>query len=216
MRIFSLLFLLSFNAQAFIGPGTSAGALFDLVTTTASQLNELEKLVSNAEVYTRQMNEYNRLVRDEYFRAQRVLYLSEQMAKKREVQDLGGLNRAIRELKLNMGSLEHIMKQYSIIQAEEIQTRQHVEAEKRLNQRREEMAKNQVEQSINPRTQSRSNQLTAQNTALLYEGQVEMHDTQLDILRHSSTTNRLLAEKLERERLKEYELKKAYGIEGER
>lgn len=216
MRTLSLLFLLSFNAHAFIGPGTSAGALFDLVTTTASQLNELEKLVSNAEVYTHQMNEYNRLVRDEYFRAQRVLYLSEQMARKREVSDLGSLNSAIRELRGNMRSLEYLMEEYSIIQAEEIQTRQRVEIEKDLNSHREEMAKNQVEESINPGTQSRSNQLTAQNTALIYEGQVEIHNTQLDSLRHQSTTNRLLAEKLERDRIKEHQLRKSYGLEEER
>jgi hypothetical protein len=47
-----LIFLISFNAHSFLGAGGSVGAVFDLVTTTASQLNELEKLVSSAQTYT--------------------------------------------------------------------------------------------------------------------------------------------------------------------
>lgn len=57
--------------------------LVELVTTTASQLNELEKLVSNAEKYTAKMQQYNELFQDEYFRAERVLYIAESLAAKK-------------------------------------------------------------------------------------------------------------------------------------
>jgi len=207
-----LIFLISFNAHSFLGAGGSVGAVFDLVTTTASQLNELEKLVSSAQTYTKQMNQYNQLVRDEYFRAQRVLYLSEQVAKKRQVQNLGNLNRAIRELKSNMKNLEYVMEKYSIVQAKEVQTHQEVELEKKLNTHKQEIAKSQLEESVNASTQSRSNQLTAQNTALIYESQVGMHNSHLEVLKNTATTNRLMAEKMERERIKEMGLRRSYGM----
>jgi Sec-independent protein translocase protein TatA len=158
------------------------------------------------------MNQYNQLVRDEYFRAQRVLYLSEQVAKKRQVQNLGNLNRAIRELKSNMKNLEYVMEKYSIVQAKEVQTHQEVELEKKLNTHKQEIAKSQVEESVNASTQSRSNQLTAQNTALIYESQVGMHNSHLEILKNTATTNRLMAEKMERERIKEMGLRRSYGM----
>ena len=71
--------LLSMKAQSQIISSDTA-LLVELVTTTASQLNELEKLVSNAEKYTAKMQKYNELFQDEYFRAERVLYLAESVA----------------------------------------------------------------------------------------------------------------------------------------
>lgn len=74
------------------------------------------------------------------------------------------------------------------------------------------MAKSQVKESINAGTQSRTNQLTAQNTALIYESQVGIHNSQLEMLKNTATTNRLMAEKMERERLKEMGLRRSYGM----
>ena len=79
-----LIFLISFKSYAFIGFGTATAILVELVTTTASQLNELETLVTNAEKHTQRMQEYNILLQDEYFRAQRVLYVAESVAAKKE------------------------------------------------------------------------------------------------------------------------------------
>ena len=55
----SLIFI-SINIQAQIISSDTA-LLVELVTTTASQLNELEKLVSNAEKYTEKLQKYNEL-----------------------------------------------------------------------------------------------------------------------------------------------------------
>ena len=46
---------------------------------------------------------------------------------------------------------------------------------------------------------------------MIYESNVDMHNTQLEILEKVSTTNRLLAEQLEEKRLEQMEKEKSYG-----
>lgn len=204
--------MISFNAHAFIGFGTNTAVLIDLVTTTASQLNELEKLVSNTERYTQRMQEYNVLVQDEYFRAQRVLYVAESVAAKKEVKDLGTLNWAIRSLKYNMSELERLMSEYAQIKGDEQKVQKQVKIQRGLNDTKSKLAATQVEKSSNAPTQARANQLTAQNTAMLLETQIDSNNTQLEILERVSTTNRLLAEQLEEKRIEQIQKEKAFGI----
>jgi hypothetical protein len=186
--------------------------LVELVTTTASQLNELEKLLSNAEKYTAKMQQYNELVQDEYFRAERILYLLESLAAKKEIQGLGDVNNAIRDLKYSMADLQAMMKEYSIIIDDEKKTKAIVKTQKNFNEKKAKLAEGQVKKSINAKTSGRATQLTAQNTALMLESNVDMHNTQLDMLEKVSTTNRLLAEQMEEKRREELEKKKTYNI----
>jgi len=207
-----LIFSIAIRAQAFIGFGADTAVLIELVATTASQLNELEKLVSNSERFTQRMQEYNLLIQDEYFRAQRVLYVAERVAAKKNVQDLGSLNLAIRNLKYNMDELNRLMAEYAKIRGDEKVVQQQVEIQRNLNQKRSDLASSQVEKSIHAPTQARANQLTAQNTALLLEANIDSHNTQLEILERVSTTNRLLAEQLEEKRIEQIQREKAFGV----
>lgn len=186
--------------------------LVELVTTTASQLNELEKLVSNAEKYTAKMQQYNELFQDEYFRAERVLFIAESLAAKKEVANLGDLNWAIRELKYSMAEMKELMREYAMIKDDEKKTKEQVRIQKKVNARKEKIAKGQVDKSIKAKTTGRATQLTAQNTAMIYEQNVDMHNTQLEILEKLSTNNRLMAEQLEEKRLEQIEKEKAYGL----
>lgn len=186
--------------------------LIELVTTTASQLNELEKLVSNAEKYTAKMQQYNELFQDEYFRAERVLYIAESLAAKKEVANLSDLNWAIRELKYSMAEMKELMREYAIIKADEKKTKAQVKTQKRVNAHKEKIAKSQVDKSIKAKTTGRATQLTAQNTAMIYEQNVDMHNTQLEILEKLSVNNRLMAEQLEEKRLEQIEKEKSYGV----
>lgn len=208
-----LLFMVSFNSWAFIGIGTDTAMLINLVTTTASQLNELEKLVSNSERFTQRMQEYNLLMQDEYFRAQRVLYVAESVAAKKSIQDLGTLNWAIRNLRYNMDELNRLMAEYAKIKGEEKEIQKKVEIQRNLNQKKSDLASSQIEKSTHAPTQARANQLTAQNTALLLEAQIDSHNTQLEILERVSTTNRLLAEQLEEKRIEQIQKEKAFGVQ---
>jgi len=186
--------------------------LVELVTTTASQLNELEKLVSNAEKYTAKMQRYNELFQDEYFRAERVLYIAESLAAKKEVANLGDLNWAIRELKYSMTEMKELMREYAIIKSDETKTKAQVKIKKKVNARKGQIAKSQVDKSVKAKTTGRATQLTAQNTAMIYEQNVDMHNTQLEILEKLSTSNRLMAEQLEEKRLEQIEKEKSYGV----
>ena len=207
--IFGLMFSISIS-HAFLSSDTAV--LLELVTTTASQLNELEKLVSNAEKYTEKMQKYNELVQDEYFRAERVLYLAESVATKKEVQGLGDLNYAIRELKYSMSDMRELMKEYAVIKAEEDKTKRQVKTQKKTNDLKEKIAISQVNKSVGAKTSGRASQLTAQNTAMIYESNVDMHNTQLEILEKVSTTNRLLAEQMEEKRLEQMQKEQSYNM----
>lgn len=205
------LLLMSAQSNAQIISSDTA-LLVELVTTTASQLNELEKLVSNAEKYTAKMQQYNELFQDEYFRAERVLFIAESLAAKKEAANLGELNWAIRELKYSMTEMKELMREYSMIKGDEKKTKEQVRIQKKVNARKEKIAKGQVDKSIKAKTTGRATQLTAQNTAMIYEQNVDMHNTQLEILEKLSTNNRLMAEQLEEKRLEQIEKEKAYGL----
>src|SRR5690606_13887886 len=186
--------------------------LVELVTTTASQLNELEKIVSNTEKYTAKMQQYNELAQDEYFRAERILYIAESVSAKKEAANLGELNWAIRELKYSMSEMKELMREYAVIKSDEENTKAQVKLQKKVNSQKERMAKSQVDKSIKAKSTGRATQLTAQNTAMIYEQNVDMHNTQLEILEKLSTNNRLMAEQLEEKRLEQIEKEKSYGL----
>ena len=75
------------------------------------------------------------------------------------------------------------------------------------------LAEHQIKSAKDASTMGRATQVTAQNTALIYEQNVEMHNTQLEILEKMSTSNRLQAEQLEDKRLEQIQKQKFYGID---
>lgn len=208
--ILGLTLALQANGSMF---GEETAVLIEIATTTASQLNELEKLVSNADKYTKKLQEYNELFQDHYWRAERILFVAEALAAKKEAKDLGELNWAIRELKYSMAELKELMEEYKEIKNDEDRTRYMVSKQKEINKKKSEVAVHQIKSSAGAKTAGRANQITAQNTALTYEQNVEMHNTQLEILEKVSTTNRLLAEQMETKRFEEIERKRNYGVE---
>ena len=159
------------------------------------------------------MQKYNELFEDEYFRAQRVLFIAESLAAKKEANDLGELNWAIKELKYSMSEVQGLMREYAQIKNDEDKTKNSVKVGKKINKSKSKIAKHQVKSSVEAKTNKRTNQLAAQNTALIYEQSVDMHNTQLEILEKLSTTNRLLAEEMEEKRFKEIQKEKTYGVE---
>ncbi|PIP91626.1 MAG: hypothetical protein COW01_01485 [Bdellovibrionales bacterium CG12_big_fil_rev_8_21_14_0_65_38_15] len=193
--------------------GEETAVLIEIASTTSSQLNELEQLVTNAETYTKKMQEYNELMMDHYWRAERILFVAESLAAKKEAKDLGELNWAIRELKYSMAELKSLMNEYKDIKNEEDRTKFLVKRQKEINEKKGKLAEHQIKASKDAKTTGRATQITAQNTALIYEQNVEMHNTQLEMLEKLSTNNRLKAEELEEKRLEQIEKRKFYGIE---
>lgn len=193
--------------------GEETAVLIEIASTTASQLNELEQLVTNSEKYTKKMQEYNELMIDHYWRAERILFVAESLAAKKDAKDLGELNWAIRELKYSMAELKSLMNEYKDIKNEEDRTKFLVKKQKEINEKKGKLAEHQIKASKDAKTTGRATQITAQNTALIYEQNVEMHNTQLEILEKLSTSNRLQAEELEEKRLKQIEKQKFYGLD---
>jgi hypothetical protein len=208
--IITLLLCGHVNASMF---GEETVVLIEIASTTASQLNELEQLVSNTEKYTKKMQEYNELMMDHYWRAERIVYIADSLSAKKEAKDLGDLNWAIRELKYSMVELKNLMKEYKVIKNDEDRTKYMVKKQKEINKKKSKVALNQIKSAKSAKTKGRANQVTAQNTALIYEQNVEMHNTQLEILEKLSTGNRLQAEQLEEKRLEQIEKEKFYGAE---
>lgn len=211
MKTHAVIFLLIFSIKAYAIIGEESAMMIQLVTNTAQQINELERLVSNGEKYTQRLKEYSELTDDHYFRAERVLYLAEELATKKEVQNLGELNGAIRELKYNMSDLHELMQKYANIKEDEKRTERYVDLNKKLNNEKGKRAEKQVANSISARNVGRANQLTAQNTAMILENQVKMQEVQLEMLKAQKTANRLKAEELEDKRLDEINRLKFYN-----
>lgn len=208
--LFFLLFSANTNASIF---GEETAVLIEIASTTASQLNELEQLVSNSEKYTKKMQEYNELMMDHYWRAERILFIAESMAARKDAKDLGELNWAIRKLKYSMAELKSLMNEYKEIKNDEDRTKFLVKRQKEINQKKSKVAEHQIKSAKSAKTSGRAGQVTAQNTSLIYEQNVEMHNTQLDILEKLSTSNRLQAEQLEEKRLEQIEKEKFYGFD---
>ena len=106
----------SFSTTLFM-PDSDTALLFEIVTTTVAQLNELERLVSNAQKLTGTIQKYNEVVIDHWYRAQRVAFLVEDLntLASTEVSNLSELNHAVRELKNNIQALEDIMVAYGVL-----------------------------------------------------------------------------------------------------
>jgi hypothetical protein len=108
--------------------------------------------------------------------------------------------------------MKELMREYANIKSDESKTKAQVKIQKKVNARKEQIAKSQVDKSVKAKTTGRATQLTAQNTAMIYEQNVDMHNTQLEILEKLSTSNRLMAEQLEEKRLEQIEKEKSYGV----
>lgn len=201
--------ILCFKGMAFVS--TDTAVLMELVTTTASQLNELEKLVSNAERYTERMQKYNELAQDEYFRAERVSYLAESLASKKEIEDLGGLNSAISDLKNSMSDMKSVLDEYKEIQGQEETVKAKSDIKIRQNDKKKNIASKQVSRALQGSTNSGVNRINAQNTAMILEETIEVQNNQLTMIDQNATTNRLLAEDLEIKRKNEISKKLFYG-----
>ena len=117
--IICLMSKLSFSSTLF-APDSDTALLIELTTTTAAQLNELELLVTNAQKITGNIQKYNEIVTDHWYRAQRIAFLVEDISTlaSTKVKNLRELNSSIRDLKSNIQDLEDLMLEYSILKVE--------------------------------------------------------------------------------------------------
>ena len=201
-------------ASTFFAPDSDTALLFELVTNTASQLNELERLVTNAEKYTGLMEKYNQIAKDQYFRAERIHYIAQNYVdlSKRDPKDLEGLNSAIRELKSETESLKAMIHEYRSDEARN-EVQENVLGE-RVRKTNSEIgfANNQVSRSGDVKSTNEAQKIIAQNTSLNYKAQVEENQISNVIAEKLTEQNKLLNRNLKDEAIQKEEKESYYKI----
>ena len=202
------------SASTFFAPDSDTALLFNLVSNTASQLNELEKLVSNAEKYTGLMEKYNQIARDQYFRAERIHYLAQNYVElsKKNPRDLESLNSAIRSLKSETESLKSLIREYRQDEAKN-EYQEGVLGEKLRHSDQElNFANGQVIRSGEISQTNEAQKMTAQNTSLIYKSQVENNQISSAIAEKLTEQNKLKNRELKDEAIKKDERDAYYKI----
>ena len=201
-------------ASTLFAPDSDTGLLFEIVTNTASQLNELEKLVTNAEKYTGLMEKYNQIARDQYFRAERIHYIAQNYVdlSKRDPKDLEGLNSAIRALRSETESLKSMISEYRQDEARN-EVQENVLGERARKSNTElGFANHQVSRSGEVNSTSEAQKMIAQNTSLSYKAQVEANQTANVIAEKLTEQNKLLNRELKDEAIQKSEKESYYKI----
>jgi len=202
------------HASTLFAPDSDTGLLFEIVTNTASQLNELEKLVTNAEKYTGLMEKYNQIAKDQYFRAERIHYIAQNYVdlSKRDPKDLEGLNSAISALKSETESLKAMISEYRQDEARN-EFQENILGE-RVRKSNNELvfANQQLKRSGEVKSTGEAQKMIAQNTSLSYKAQVEENQTANVIAEKLTEQNKLLNRKLKDETLEKDEKETYYKM----
>lgn len=213
-------------ASTLFAPDSDSAMLFQIVTNTASQLNELEKLITNAEKYTGLMEKYNEIAKDHYFRAERIYYIAQNYVELsgRDPKDLESLNSAIRALKSETQSLESAINEYREDEAINETQENEIIAQSKLKARELNFANSQVDRTAHVSSTNEAQKLTAQNTGLIYKNGVENHQVSQLIASKITEQNKLLNRekkdeakvKLEREQYYKLQDRKSKRRRGEK
>ncbi len=208
MLIFFLLFSINSSASMF---GEENIVLGQILTTTITQLNELEKLVSNAEKYTSKIQEYNELIEDQYLKAMRVKYLALELTAKKEIKNLEDVNNQIRDLQNSMNNIKNLLKEYDQIIIDSDKEELRISINKKLIKSKKLIAKKQVRRSVNVKDLKTASRLTAQNTAMILETGLDQEKTLRELLVEQKKSNKLKAQELKSKKENYLAKKKLYS-----
>jgi hypothetical protein len=204
----------SSSASTFFAPDSDTALLFELVTNTAGQLNELEKLLTNAEKYTELMEKYNQIARDQYFRAERIHYIAQNYVdlSKSNPKDLESLNSAIRSLRSETVSLKGLIGEYRSDEARN-EVQESILGERARNSNKEiRFANSQVMRSGEINSTNEAQKMIAQNTSLTYKAQVEENQVTNVIAEKLTEQNKLINREMKDEAIKKDERDSYYRI----
>jgi len=174
--------------------------LGEILVTTIKELNELEKLVSNTERYTKKITEYNELVQDHLFKAQRIKLLTKELTEKKQIKNLSDVNRNIKEIDSSIENIQKLMNDYNknIFRVEDIKRAQLTSNPSQT--LKEKLAKSQIQKASSAKSLKKVSQITSQNTGLIYETQLEMKKNQNQMIIELARNNKLKSEELIRSR----------------
>ena len=204
---------MAFGATFFM-PDSDTALLIELVTTTISQLNELENLVTNAEKLTGTIQKYNEVTIDHWYRAQRVAYLAESLStlSTTKIKNLGQLNQAIRELKYNILELEDLMLEYGILKKESQNIAQASVEDDQEIQKEGKLAEIQIQRAHQVKTPGNLQKVNTQTNAYANKHLVDLKNKSNQQIRIFARRNEVIAIEKERKIQKEIEKRNFYGI----
>ena len=182
-------------------PDSDTALLFELVTTTAAQLNELEQLVTNAEKLTGNLQKYNEIVTDHWYRAQRIAHLAENLStlSSTKIENLGGLNSAIRELKDNITELEDLMVEYGMVRVQSEKISKAADKNDLQIIKEGMLADIQIERAHATKTLGNVQKVNAQANAYANKNLVDLKNQSNQQLKLLSTRNEMVAKEKEEE-----------------
>jgi hypothetical protein len=206
--IFLLLFFpgVLFSSTLF-APDSDTAILFQLASTTASQLHELEKLVTDAQKNTERLQEYNELAQDHYFRAEKTVALLDEMKGLSDIDEvsLDKLNSKIGSLKDQMASLNATISEYNTRENKNEKIEMITAANENQINKEASLANLQIRRSEDSGTLKGAARLSAQNTALSNKNLVDIKKQNNLILNKLAEQNMLLLKKEQSElRAKKY------------
>jgi hypothetical protein len=205
-------------ASTLFAPDSDTALLFQLVSTTASQLNELEQLVTNAQKHTEQMEKYNQISQDHYFRAERIHYIAQSYIELsgRDPNNLGDLNAAIRALKSETESLKFLIDDYRASEASNELAEREIARKAQKTAREVAFANHQLKRTGNIQSTNQAQKLTAQNTGLIYKSQVESNQIGQAMVSKLSEQNKFLSRQLKDENKTQLQKEKYYNLQDRR
>lgn len=181
-------------ASTLFAPDSDSALLFEIVTNTSSQINELERLITNAEKYTGIMEKYNQIAKDQYFRAERINYIAQNYVdlSKSNPKDLEALNSAIRGLKSETESLKGLINEYRKDEAKNELDESLISNKNKATNNELRFANSQVMRSGEVSSTNEAQKVIAQNSALNYKAQVENNQLSEVLAQKLSEQNKLL------------------------
>lgn len=203
------------QASTLFAPDSDTALLFELVANTATQINELEQLITNAQKHTEMIEKYNQIAKDHYYRSQRIHYIAESYVElsKRDPKDLENLNSAIRALKSENDSLLSLINEYRKEESSNEKMEVATAQREKKSQREIAFANSQVRRTGVISSTNDAQKLTAQNTGLIYKSQVEMNQTSNAIVNKLSQQNKLISRQMKDEKREELDKAKFYNLQ---
>ena len=191
--------------SSFFAPDSDTALLIELATTTAAQLNELERLVTNAQKLTGNMQKYNEIVVDHWYRAQRIAFLIEDLStlSSTKIKNLGELNRSLRGLKNNLIELEDLMVKYGVLKIQSQNISKAADKDDLIIIKEKMLAELQIKRAHKIKTVGNIQKLNAQINAYSNKHLVDLKNKANQQIKLLSTQNEIKAGEKERAAKKE-------------
>ena len=193
-------------SSTLFAPDSDTALLIELATTTAAQLNELERLVSNAQKLTGNMQKYNEIVIDHWYRAQRVAFLIEDLSTLAgtKVTNLRELNNSIRALKYNIAELEDLIVQYGVLKIQSQNMAKAADKDDLKIIKEKMLADLQIKRAHKVKTMGHAQKVSTQISAYMNKHLVDLKNKSNQQIKLMADQNKMIAQ--EKQRLAKKEL----------